>query len=138
MEQGREGETARAARGEIKRVVMKRNGTGEELGGASTIYRRIGNELIGETIEEKVVTADNAVVKSEEVKAICSVCGKPTEERRYSIYSERSLCRLCSREFTMSNGEKGFVSESEKLELEKAYDTWEAFDEARKRGRNNG
>ena len=118
-----EEETPRAVMGEVSNLVVRRS-DGQRLGGTSHLYTSVGNSDVGERIEQRLVTASGEVVKPEEVRSVCSVCGEPEAGLSRSSVSGEPLCAVCGLAFETEEGRVLLVSKKEYQELYWEYNTW--------------
>ena len=101
---------------------------GELIDDTNESWERHGDIMEGHTVESRVISASQEIVKAEDLQSICSVCGKPDNFLVRSEISNRTLCRTCQRVFTRPDESTIIVSPDEYLALWDSYDTWSAFD----------
>jgi len=108
--------------------VYRQVGPNEIVSESVESWDRYGNVMEGDSVELRVVTASLHLSTPENLKCICSQCGKAEDTVILSAVSQHTLCRACARSFTLPSGEIIHVTPDEHVALSWDYDTWAAFD----------
>jgi len=118
---------------EQRSFLCRQVGINEVIPETMESWDRFGNEMRGETVKLKVVTASHRLTTSDQLKCICSACGKAEDTVIESSISQRTLCRICARSFTLPNGQTIHVTPEEHAMLNWNQDTWAVFDHNQER-----
>lgn len=105
---------------------------GESITGKISQHDRHGNIMECDSQSTHIITGANRVIKPDEVKAFCSVCGNADDQEIISAISQQALCGRCCRTYTTPDGQVLKVSPSELRILLQNHDTWRERDQRKR------